>query len=254
MLNDWQKLPETEKRERVTALVADLALYEVELHLMTDPDLPKKYGKAIKAAGGRYNEVRGGGRLHRYVTLPNTARELINKLVVEFGFWHGARSTDRVTMIARLNKLPTHVAVGSVTKTCEDPIGTFERQLARKALAARADGDSCGELTNADWAARDDKLRAALAEQKSQAKLAALLDAARPTSEDEFDTIAEALKVFAANPHYARSYLLAAQAMLERIDAARVEFVKPEPTLAESLDGRLPPLDAILANNTEKSS
>jgi hypothetical protein len=258
MLNEWQKIPETEKRERVTAFIADLAPYEVELHLSTDSDLPKKYGKAIKAAGGRYSEARGTGCLHRYVHLPNTARKLINTLVAEFGFWHGARSNDKVTMIARpaRDKLPTHVAVGGVTKACEDPIDSFERKLVRKVLEARANDDHCGELTNAEVAARDKALTEAIAEQKAQQKLGALLYAAKPTSLDEFHALVYALEQLVLrqrqDPTTTVPFAGSVASMLERMRVARTEFNRPEKTLAESLaEHNLPPLDAIVDHNSK---
>lgn len=45
--------------------------------------IPKKYGKKIKAAGGRYEECRGH-TYTRYVTLPCTAVDLLNELLLEF--------------------------------------------------------------------------------------------------------------------------------------------------------------------------
>jgi hypothetical protein len=253
MLNEWQKIPETEKRERVTAFVADLAPYEVELHLLTNPDLPKKYGKAIKAAGGRYSEARGTGCMHRYVNIPNTARALINTLVAEFGFWHGARSNDKVTMIARpyRDKLPPPVSVGGVTKACEDPIDSFERKLARKVLEARANGIDCGELTNAETTARDQRLREAVADQEAQQKLGALLYAAKPKTIEEFDGLVEALTAFVEKAvgtlvaDDAFAHLKGMMELLTRAKAARVEFETLKPTLAESLAAVLPPFDSI---------
>lgn len=249
MLNDWKKLPETEKRTQVAAFVADLAPYEVELHLMTDPALPKKYGKAIKAVGGRYSESRGMGSLHRYVTLPSTARGLINTLVTEFGFWHGARSNDKVTMIAKPthDKLPTHVAVGGVTKvlTDSDPITAFEHKLARKVFAARAEGESCGALTHAEIAAHTQALAKQTARTEAQHRLAEVLYAAKPTTLDEFHTIVAALKAYAknvdginVNNNVALTYLNASEAMLSRMEKAHAVFdvlVRNSPSLDAAL-------------------
>jgi hypothetical protein len=60
----------------------------VELHLVADPALPKKYGSKIKAlVGGRYSEARGDAA-YRFVHIPiGTAagRDLAAQLLIEFG-------------------------------------------------------------------------------------------------------------------------------------------------------------------------
>jgi len=58
----------------------------VELHLASNSTLPKRYGKKIKAAGGRYDACRGHSST-RYVTLPIEGNEaLINTLCHDYGF------------------------------------------------------------------------------------------------------------------------------------------------------------------------
>ena len=201
MLTDWQKLPETEKRDRVAAMVADLAPYDVELHLMTNPELPKKFGRAIKAAGGSYSEARGTGCMHRYVTLPSTQRGLINTLVREFGFWHGARSNDTVAMLARgmYEKLPAPVAVRSIAKAVEDPMDSFERGLVRDVLAWRAKHAEFVPITNMEVAAVEKAKEEARAVEVEKRKLAEILYAAMPRSLDEYHVLTEALTQYIEN-------------------------------------------------------
>ena len=70
----------------------------VELHLSTSPELPKRFGKRIKAAGGDYSACRGYCD-HRYVTLPLTddTRGLINDLLRA----HGKTGGKGTTVVAR---------------------------------------------------------------------------------------------------------------------------------------------------------
>ena len=58
----------------------------VELHLSGDPAFTKKYGKAVKALGGRYSECRGHSNT-RFVDIPWTdeGRSLADKLIADFG-------------------------------------------------------------------------------------------------------------------------------------------------------------------------
>jgi hypothetical protein len=96
-----RSFPKTEAP--IEAVVADLVPYKIELHLNTDVALAKKYGKAIRAtAGGTYTDVRGHHN-HRFVTLLSTQRELIEKLMREFGFAFGSRANDKLTMIVRFD-------------------------------------------------------------------------------------------------------------------------------------------------------
>lgn len=201
MLTDWQKLPETEKRDMVAAMVADLAPYNVELHLMTSPELPKKFGKAIKAAGGNYSHALGTGCMHRFVKLPSTQRGLINTLVREFGFWHGARSNDTVAMLARdlYEKLPAPVTVRSIAKAVEDPMDSFERGLVRDVLAWRARHNEYVPITNMEVAAVEKAKDEARAVEDEKRKLAEILYAAMPRSLDEYNVLTEALTQYIEN-------------------------------------------------------
>ncbi|HEX7095661.1 MAG TPA: hypothetical protein VF183_07245 [Acidimicrobiales bacterium] len=74
----------------------------LELHLDADPELPKKYGKRIKALGGRYGEARGYGA-KRIVDVPvdgalGDGIKLCAELVRAYG---GAEGRGRTCIIAR---------------------------------------------------------------------------------------------------------------------------------------------------------
>jgi len=102
----------------------------VELHLSSDPQFTKKYGKAVKALGGRYNECRGNS-YRRFVTLPWTdeGRSLANKLVAEFGT--GSLLCGKTTLIVRgsdtFRKKHVHawVIVHKVARGSVDPCGVL---------------------------------------------------------------------------------------------------------------------------------
>lgn len=178
---------------QVRAFITDLAPYCIELHLSPDPELPRKYGKAIKAAGGNYRTARGYAQ-HRYVTMPNSAWELINKLVREY-------SSIKVTMIARPDhdQLPAGVAVSYVPSTSDDPMRDFEIAFARKVLRARSRGDDCGRLTKTEVAAYTADAVKAAVQEKERRQQASLLYAAMPRSMDELDALADALTQYIEN-------------------------------------------------------
>lgn len=68
----------------------DIGYERIELHLSTNPDLVKGYGKAIKAAGGEYRSARGY-TTSRVVILPMSVPErLLNDLV---DLYHIGKST-----------------------------------------------------------------------------------------------------------------------------------------------------------------
>lgn len=190
------------RRAAITAMIADLAPYTVELHLSTDPDLPKKYGRVIKAAGGEYSEARGMSCLHRYVKLPSGARELINKLVAEFGFWHGARSNDKVTMIARpaggYERSRVNTAVCYILKSATDPMAEFERQYVRHVLHDRTRGNFA-PLTNAEVAVAAHREAEQVRIEAEKRTVAQRLYAGMPRSLVEFDVLVEALTQFVEN-------------------------------------------------------
>lgn len=182
------------------AMVDDLAPYDIELHLSTNPDLPKKYGKAIKAAGGAYTEARGNGCLHRYVTLPRSARELIDKLVHEFGAYEGTRPGVMITMIARASdKLPAPVAVIDVSTANEHPLAAFERILVYRILRWRVRHGEFVPVTNAEIATVEKAAADARAVEIEKRKVAERLYAAMPRTLAEFDALVEALTQFVEN-------------------------------------------------------
>ncbi len=96
----------------------------VELHLSSDPHFAKKYGKAVKALGGRYSECRGHSNA-RYVTLPLTCegRSLANKLVAEFG--RGRRTTVIARDVESFRGKHVHapVVVHYIDQAEADPCG-----------------------------------------------------------------------------------------------------------------------------------
>ena len=95
--------PDRSLRERVIAPPT-----EIRLNLDTAPSLPKKYGKKIKAVGGRYDSARGNAG-SRQVCLPLKARELADKLATEYycsGYSYAARK--QVGMTVSLHGTLTH--------------------------------------------------------------------------------------------------------------------------------------------------
>ena len=102
----------------------------VELHLSSNPEFTKKYGKAVKALGGRYSECRGDAH-RRFVTLPwnDEGRSLANKLVAEFGT--GSLLCGKTTLIVRggetFRRKHVHawVVVHKVARGSVDPCGVL---------------------------------------------------------------------------------------------------------------------------------
>lgn len=191
-------------RDAVALLVGDLAPYDVEMHVSVNPDLPKKYGKAIKEAGGSYSAARGNGCLNRYVTLPRTARKLINAIAREFAFWDGAPANAAMTMIARPahGNLPAPVAVINVRKAmCDfDALGAFEDEYARRVINWRAVyGNDLGPITNTEIVAAQKAEADARAIEIEKRKTAEILYAAMPRTLDEHDALMDALTQYIEN-------------------------------------------------------
>lgn len=88
------------------------AINEFELHLDTDPELVKKWGKKIKQAGGRYSHCRGYSDT-RYVHIPTTTvgMSIGDALINEFGY-------KKVCVVARSREmhLPANVSVSYVSR------------------------------------------------------------------------------------------------------------------------------------------
>jgi len=96
----------------------------VELHISNDTTFPRKFGKQVKLAGGRFNTVRG--RSFRWVLLPVNADtlELIDTIV------HQYANGGLVTMIARDTSLlgqavPAWVDVHRVSRDEANPTSAF---------------------------------------------------------------------------------------------------------------------------------
>lgn len=53
------------------------------LHISPVPDFTRQFGEAVKAAGGKYSDVRGNAR-ERFVTLPYGSDELVDRIVTAF--------------------------------------------------------------------------------------------------------------------------------------------------------------------------
>ena len=51
------------------------------LHLNQDTDLPRRHGARIRAAGGKFSDVRGHGSSHRFVHVPAAEAALVDELV-----------------------------------------------------------------------------------------------------------------------------------------------------------------------------
>lgn len=189
-------------RDAVALLVGDLAPYHIEMHVSVNPDLPKKYGKAIKEAGGSYSAARGNGCLCRIVTLPRAARKLINAIAREFAFWE-ASSGHTFVMIARPEHvhLPAPIAVINVRKAmCDfDALGAFEDEYARRVINWRAAYGDLGPITNAEVAAKEKADADARAREIEKRKIAEILYAAMPRSLDEHGALMDALTQYIEN-------------------------------------------------------
>jgi hypothetical protein len=72
----------TNKLTKEQALQAIAQFDNVEIHLRChDENFLRRFGKRVKAAGGKYSEMRGYADT-RYVFLPATERDLINQIIV----------------------------------------------------------------------------------------------------------------------------------------------------------------------------
>ena len=114
---------------------------DVELHLSACSTLPKRFGKKIKAAGGRYSECRGDVS-RRYVTLPIEGNEaLIDTLCAEYFAPSHLSKTPGMTVVFRGGsepRLPAWFNVVSLTKdfaasACES-LSVLIRDKERQAL------------------------------------------------------------------------------------------------------------------------
>lgn len=217
-------------------MVADLAPFMVELHLRTDSELPRKYGRAIKGVGGSYSEARGMGSLHRFVKVPNTSRELINTLVREFGFSDSDRKSAKVTMIARPLRwtLPSGIGLIYVAKSVSDPIAAFEVKLVESVMRARARGEHVQPITNTEIAEAEQVALKAAQAADTQRRIAEVLASTHSTSLDEFHAVVEALTQYIgdlANNNVALARVGAAQELLDRANTAYVKNIvlAPDP-------------------------
>lgn len=68
----------------------DVRYKSVVLHISPLPDFTRQFGDSVRAAGGKYSDVRGNAT-HRFVTLPAGCDELVDRIVAAFP--HGAKTT-----------------------------------------------------------------------------------------------------------------------------------------------------------------
>jgi len=94
----------------------------VELHLSHSPDLPRVFGKKVKAAGGTYTACRGHRR-SRSVTLPFTpdTYALINVLVRAYG----NRKTAMIALGTRVSGSMAWMNVHYVSREEQEPATVF---------------------------------------------------------------------------------------------------------------------------------
>lgn len=110
-----------------------------ELHINSDPDFTKKFGKKVKAIGGHYRACRGY-QTTRFVHIPNTeeGRELAQAILDEFAFdsvkpdkFH-LRKTS--TVISRgLPLLLPSWAIVHYTKSIDEALSMLAKNLESKA-------------------------------------------------------------------------------------------------------------------------
>jgi hypothetical protein len=126
-------------------MVDDLLPFEVEIHLRGDPDFPKKYGKRVKEAGGKYSDARRVGA-SRYVELPSSAGELINTILKECdgadNRYRGTVKVRRTTVIYRSlgSSAATDCVMSLKVDEVDNPMGSIRRHLVNMTLRARARG------------------------------------------------------------------------------------------------------------------
>jgi hypothetical protein len=144
------------------------------MDLTNDPAFTKKYGPKVKAAGGRYSEARGSQHT-RFVYLPDSDEELINKIWKDFGAITrvGKKFGDEqgvmvAQSVAISNNLPAWVHVHHISKDCENPAAEFRAQFARAILNART-REIAGSDHPVTWAEKEAQEQA-LAEKQAQAK------------------------------------------------------------------------------------
>jgi len=242
--------------EEITAFVADLAPYAIELHLRTDSSLPKKYGRAIKGAGGKYSEARGMSATRRFVELPSEARDLIDTLVREYGFLESARRNDTMTMIARFKagaRVPSNVSVVYIMKCVDNPMATFEAKVATRIVTARANGNDYGVFTNTEVVVREHAELLARSKEHETRTLFKILQAGTPSSMDEFHALTEALTQYIENTeteeaevdnNVTLARLKAAHELLDRANAAYVQNLVHSDEAIGTDQRRFPFLDA----------
>jgi predicted RNA-binding protein with PIN domain len=70
------------KGEKMTP---DVSIKNVTLHISNSSvEFPAMFGAKVKAAGGRFSDIRGNRASHRYVTLPIAERDLIDRIMERF--------------------------------------------------------------------------------------------------------------------------------------------------------------------------
>lgn len=120
-------------------------------------EFPATHGARVKAAGGRYSDIRGRTASHRYVHLPFSERELIDEIMVRYST--GPKRIINVTGVTstvldrnRCHFISSRTDLGSIEwnwKSGEKPSDFVERVYARQ-LAAK---DFSADI--ARWQAED---------------------------------------------------------------------------------------------------
>lgn len=135
-------------------LVKEGIASELELQLSTNPDLPKRFGKQIKACGGRYKHARGYDAYRRFVVIPLSETQLIDNLVDNFGT--GKKTTvilrGGISTVARF--VVFYIPKG-VSSAAESLMKAFEPQGLPDALERLARQKAKDEKVAAEKAARD---------------------------------------------------------------------------------------------------
>jgi hypothetical protein len=66
-------------------MTPDVSIKNVTLHISPySVEFPSVFGAKVKAAGGTFSDIRGNKFKHRYVTLPFTERDLIDRIMERF--------------------------------------------------------------------------------------------------------------------------------------------------------------------------
>ncbi|MDW9481259.1 hypothetical protein GOB57_21680 [Sinorhizobium meliloti] len=144
-------------------MTPDVSVKDVVLHVSNSSvEFPALFGAKVKAVGGRYSDIRGNGASHRYVYLPFTERDLIDKIMERFG------KGPKVTMV--VNELISPMEYGRRKEILNRDLTVFYWSKGSgetaSAFLERAFAEKLGRIDWSDDIARWTRLDREAAERK----------------------------------------------------------------------------------------